>query len=81
MKTKAIVKAVIAITAFILVFSVNDNLAQNGGDDSDWSYSITGDSTLNYKLTKTRFGKTEHEIIETIWKIYLQIWTKCKLKF
>jgi hypothetical protein len=63
MKTKAIVISVVTITAIIIVLSINKNMAQNGGDDRDWSYNVTGDSIINCTLTKTRFGKTSHEII------------------
>ena len=63
MKTKTFIVLVAMISTITLAMCAKDSIAQKQESDSDWSYTISGDSMSTYTLTKTRFGKTTHEII------------------
>ncbi|MHC1705114.1 MAG: hypothetical protein AB9846_14495 [Tenuifilaceae bacterium] len=63
MKTKTFIVLVAMISTITLLLCTNESSAQKKELDSDWSYSISGESIITYTLTKTRFGKTTHEII------------------
>jgi len=63
MKTKTIIVLVVMISTITLVMCAKESNAQNQKTDSDWTYSISGDPIITYTLTKTKFGKTTHEII------------------
>jgi len=63
MKTKTFIVLVVVISTITLVMSAKESCAQKQESDSDWSYTISGDSMITYTLTKTRFGKKTHEII------------------
>jgi len=63
MKTKTFIVLVVVISTIALVMCAKDSSAQKQESDSDWSYSISGDPIITYTLTKTRYGKTTHEII------------------
>jgi len=63
MKTKTFIVLVAMISTITLLLCTNESSAQKKELDSDWSYTISGDPIITYTLTKTRFGKTSHEII------------------